>query len=200
MSYITADELRAFVGAVSSTIEPMLTAACDSASAEVEAYCGRTFTRDTQATARRFRVVAPTYVVIDDAWDVDVVKTDNNDDGVFETTWSANDYETDPLNGVVDGRSGWPATTLSAVGTLNFIVDRQRPTVEVTAKWGWAAVPEPVRQACLLLASELLKAREAPFGVAGIDAMGAVVRVRQNTLVAARLNPYRRGSRAVPVA
>lgn len=200
MSYITADELRAFVGAVSSTIEPLLTDACTSASAEVESYCGRTFTTDSVATARKYRVVSPTYVVIDDAYELTTVKTDTDDDGSYETTWSANDYETEPLNGVVAGKSGWPATTITAVGTLYFPVDRERATVEVTAKWGWAAVPEPVRQATLLLASEILKAREAPFGVAGIDAMGAVVRVRQNALVAARLNPYRRSGQAVPVA
>jgi hypothetical protein len=199
VSYITADELRAFVGAVSSTIEPLLVSACESASSEVESYCGRTFTSDAVATARRYRVVAPTHVVIDDAYEVATVKTDTNDDGSYNTTWSSNDFETEPLNGVVGGKSGWPTTTISAVGTLYFPVSK-RPTVEVVAKWGWVSVPEPVRQASLMLASEILKAREAPFGVAGIDAMGAVVRVRQNTLVAARLNPYRRSSQAVPVA
>jgi hypothetical protein len=199
VSYITADELREFVGAVSSTIEPLLISACESASAEVESYCGRTFTTDTVATARRYRVVAPTYVVVDDAYEVVSVKTDNSGDGAFDTTWSANDFETEPLNGVVGGKGGWPTTTISAVGTLHFPVSL-RPSVEVVAKWGWVTVPEPVRQAALMLASEILKSREAPFGVAGIDAMGAVVRVRRNTLVEARLNPYRRSSRAVPVA
>jgi hypothetical protein len=200
VSYITPDELRAFVGAVSSTIEPMMADACLSASAEVNSYCGRTFTAADTATARRFNVVAPRYVVIDDAWQIDAVKTDSTDDGTFDTTWSANDYETEPLNGVSAGQSGWPTTLLRAVGTLHFPVNRQRTTVEVTAKWGWGAVPAPVRQATLLLAAETLKAREAPFGVAGIDAMGAVVRVRQNAMVAAKLNPFRRGATAVPVA
>lgn len=200
MSYITADELRAFVGAVSSTIEPMLAEACQSASAEVDAYCGRTFRTGTEAAARRYRVVAPTYLIIDDAWDVESVATDTTDDGTFDTTWSANDYELEPINGVVGGVPGWPATKLSAVGSLYFPVNDVRTTVEVTAKWGWAALPDPVRMATLLLAAETLKAREAPFGVAGIDAMGAVVRVRQNALVAAKLNPFRRGATAVPVA
>ena len=199
MSYITSDELRAFVGAVSSIIEPMLADACVSASAEVDSYCGRTFTSDTVVSSRRFNVVAPTYVVIDDAWQIDTVKTDSTDDGVFDITWSANDYEIEPLNGVSAGVSGWPATLLRSVGTLHFPAGR-RATVEVSGKWGWASVPAPVRQATLLLGAETLKAREAPFGVAGIDAMGAVVRVRQNAMVAAKLNPFRRGATAVPVA
>lgn len=199
MSYITTDELRAFVGAVSSIIEPMLSDACVSASAEVNSYCGRTFTTDTVVSPRRFNVVAPSYVVIDDAYQIDTIKTDSTDDGVFDTTWSANDYELEPLNGVSGGSSGWPTTLVRAVGTLYFPVGR-RTTVEVAGKWGWAAVPAPVRQATLLLAAETLKAREAPFGVAGIDAMGAVVRVRQNAMVAAKLNPFRRGATAVPVA
>jgi hypothetical protein len=200
VSYISADELRAFVGAVSSTIEPMLADACVSASAEVNTYCGRTFVGDSVATARKFRVVAPTYVVVDDCYDLDSVATDTNDSGTFDVVWSANDYEAEPLNGVSAGTSGWPITTLRAVSTLYFPANSNRATVQVEGKWGWADVPAPVRQATLLLAAETLKSREAPFGVAGIDAMGAVVRVRQNALVAAKLNPFRRSATAVPVA
>jgi len=200
VSYISADELRAFVGAVSSTIEPMLADACVSASAEVNTYCGRTFVGDSEASTRRFRVVAPTYVVVDDCYQLEQVATDTNDSGTFDVVWSANDYEAEPLNGVSAGTSGWPITTLRAVSTLYFPANSNRATVQVEGKWGWADVPAPVRQATLLLAAETLKSREAPFGVAGIDAMGAVVRVRQNALVAAKLNPFRRSATAVPVA
>jgi hypothetical protein len=48
-----------------------------------------------------------------------------------------------------------------------------------------------VKQACLLLAAEILKLKDAPFGVAGFDGFG-VVRVGQNRRATALLGPYRR--------
>ena len=37
--------------------------------------------------------------------------------------------------------------------------------VEVTGKAGWSSVPDQVHQACLILAQELFKNRDATFGV-----------------------------------
>jgi hypothetical protein len=61
--------------------------------------------------------------------------------------------------------------------------------VEVTGVFGWPAVPAPVVQATMLVASELFRLRDAPFGVAGFGEFGAV-RVRENPKVAALLDPY----------
>jgi hypothetical protein len=49
-----------------------------------------------------------------------------------------------------------------------------RPTVQVTAKFGWPAVPDDVTKACLVQAGQLHKAKDTPFGVAGVSDMGVL--------------------------
>jgi hypothetical protein len=48
---------------------------------------------------------------------------------------------------------------------------------EVTALWGWDAVPTTVKEATLLQASRLFKRRDAPFGVAGSPDLGSELRL-----------------------
>lgn len=49
--------------------------------------------------------------------------------------------------------------------------------VEITASWGWPAVPTAVRGATLLQASRFLARRDSPYGVAGSPADGSELRL-----------------------
>lgn len=49
--------------------------------------------------------------------------------------------------------------------------------VEVTASWGWSAVPDAVVAACKMQASRLFARRDAPFGVAGSPDVGSEMRL-----------------------
>jgi hypothetical protein len=49
--------------------------------------------------------------------------------------------------------------------------------VEVTAKWGWAAIPNTIVNANLLQAARFLKRRDAAFGVAGSPELGNELRL-----------------------
>ncbi|HEX6969857.1 MAG TPA: hypothetical protein VF174_13755, partial [Micromonosporaceae bacterium] len=121
-----------------------------------------------------------------------VVATDTGDDGTYATAWAASDYELEPVNGMVSGQSDWPYYRIRAVGSHDFPqCGRRRNTVQVTAQWGWAAVPGPVKEACLIVAEELFKLSDAPFGVAGFGEFGPV-RVRMNSRAQSLLAPYRR--------
>jgi hypothetical protein len=122
-----------------------------------------------------------------------VVKTDETDDGTFEETWTSADYQLEPLNGIREGTTGWPWWMIRAVGdSRDFPVnEKKRATLEVTARWGWSAVPGPVKTACLIMAAETFKLATAPLGVAGMGEFG-IVRVRDNRMATAKLEPYRR--------
>jgi hypothetical protein len=61
--------------------------------------------------------------------------------------------------------------------------------VRDTARWGWTAVPAPVKEATLALAEETFKMKDAPFGVAGMGEFGAI-RVRANPRIVTMLSPY----------
>ena len=63
--------------------------------------------------------------------------------------------------------------------------------MHVTARWGWPAIPAPVKQAAFLVSAEQWKLKDAPFGVAGFGEFGAI-RVRLNPMVTTLLGPYRR--------
>lgn len=190
--YADRDELKNRFGLeVSDTADDdALDDALLSASQEVNNHTGRQFNNAGTATPRVFRPRSPLVLPVDDFHTADglIVETDENDDGVFETQWDPIDYELDPLNGVVGGVPGWPYWTIRAVRWRRWPCAR-RATARVTAPWGWATVPPPVKDATLILAAETFKLREAPFGVAGFGEYGAV-RVRDNPKAAKKLAPY----------
>ena len=198
MAYATLTELQTWVGVSDAYDDDVLIAALASAERGVDAYAGRTFTQDASATARRFHPTAHNFLRLPAGNDIStltglVVKTDDNDDGTAETTWTITvDFEVAPYGGVgYDGQTGWPYNVLAAVGSRTFPC-LARPSVEITAKWGWAVVPEPVKHATLITAAELAKLKDAPFGVAGFGDLG-LIRIRENPKVAALLARYQHG-------
>lgn len=188
--YITAADLRTRLGVTVGTEDAILEAAATAASRAVETHCRRQFNLAATATPRRYRPDTGTLLTVDDIATTTglLVEVDNDGDGEFETTWTAADYELEPLDGVVDGVEGWPFWTLRAVGSRRWPCS-DRATVRVTAQWGWQAVPAPVVEATKIVASELYKLKDAPLGVAGFGDFG-VVRVRENPMAATKLAPY----------
>lgn len=193
--YATLSELKVYANATKDTFDALLTDALDAATRGIEAVCHRQFNDADTASARTIpvsKVLTANVAYVDDFSTTTglVIVTDDDGDGVFETTWSASDYQLEPLDGIVDGRPGWPFTRIRAVGSLSFPQPtNQRSTLRVTARWGWSAVPKPVKQACLIAAEELYKLKDAPFGVAGFGEYGQL-RVRENPMVMSKLAPY----------
>lgn len=192
-SYATLAELKTRIEVDDAVDDAALTNALASASRGVDAFCGdgRQFNTDNTATAKIFYPLSADLALVDDFHTTTglVVKSDDNEDGTFETTWASTDYQLEPLNKTRHGET-WAYWKIRAVGSRSFRCAR-RATLEVTAQWGWAAVPAPVKEACLVVAEETFKLKDAPFGVAGYGEFGAV-RVRNNPLAAKMLMPYRR--------
>ena len=188
--YADLGELKNYLAIGDQADDAVLTDALASVSREIEDHTQRQFNQSAAATSRRYYPEHACLVQVDDLHTTTglVVETDADGDGTFETTWSSADYELYPLDGVVGGVPGWPFSEIRAVASHTF-PRGGRPTVRITAQWGWAEVPDPVKQACLILASETAKLKDAPFGVAGFSEWGAV-RVRQNPLAAKKLAPY----------
>jgi hypothetical protein len=104
-----------------------------------------------------------------------------------------------PLNQIVNGLRGWPYYKLNSLGTT-WPTGTLRPSVQVTARWGWDAVPAPVRQSTLHLAASLFKLEHAPFGVLAVGDFGPI-KAPADTLrnVKALLEPYRRGDQTLGI-
>lgn len=192
-SYATVDDLKARFDIADTVDDIRLTEALAGASREIEVHCDRQFNEDIVApSARVYRPLNSRKVLVDDIHTVVglIVATDEDDDGTYETTWTAADYQLEPLNGIVSGQSGWPYYRIAAVSSRTFPCNR-RPSVQVTAQWGWQTIPAPVKESCLIIAAELFKLGDAPFGVAGFGEFGPV-RVRMNSRAQSLLAPYRR--------
>ena len=118
------------------------------------------------------------------------MKIDSDADGSFETTLTiSTDFVLAPLN-AADNVPVWPYTEIRLVANYSFPQSyRGRPGVQVTAKFGWPAVPDDITRACLLYARDLHKSKDAVFNVAGINQFGAL-RIGQNATVMALLSPY----------
>jgi hypothetical protein len=199
-TYATLAELKARLGIGDTVDDNMLTDALNTASREIEQHTRRIFTATTAGTARVFEATDWWQLDFGDFHDLTTLATlatDGDGNGVYETTWASTDYELNPVNG--DGYpEARPYETIRAIGTHTFPVPAstgavRRHLVQVTGTWGWSAVPAAIKETCLLLAAEGFKAKDSPFGVAGVADFG-VIRIRDNALVARKLAPYVRGT------
>lgn len=178
--YITFDEFDSYLAAANNgqTVgtanrRTEMENAINAASRMIDDHCGRVF-YDVGASARVFAAADQHLLELyADAYTITTVKTDTSGDGVFDTTWSSTDFQAEPLNGVVAGTPGWPFTRLRAVGDYHFPMFTEA-RVEVTASWGWSAVPAPVKQACFIQSHRLFTRAEAPTGVIGVGEFGAI--------------------------
>lgn len=194
-NYATLTQLKGRVGiAVSDTAEDGdLNLALSTASTSIEDVCERQFNVVAVAAARVFEPLTTCTLLVDDISSTSglIVAVDTGADGTYATTWASTDYELHPLNGVVRGRTGWPYTEIRAVGDYAWPSTWRRAPVRVTALWGWAAVPDPIETATLILAEELYKLKDSPFGSGGYGQFG-IIRARQNPMVFTRIQPYLR--------
>lgn len=194
MAYVTAAEMRAWVGVSDADSQSLLDAAVTAAQGLIDDWCGQQFDQTT-ATARTFVPVSwqvlhlppPSRI----STTTSLVVATGAGDGTFGTTWSTSDYLLEPTAEYVSGVQR-PWRTIRAVGNYTFNVIAHSPaTVRVTAKWGWAAVPAAVKQATLIVAADLFKAKDSAFGVAGFGEFGAVrVGSRINPQAQALLAPF----------
>ena len=194
--YVALSELKTALGISGSGDDDFLNLGIDAAEQAINDLCGRKFTADGSASARTYR--AQSYLAVTD--DIStltglVVKTDTSADGTFDTTWTAStDYQVEPLNNIAKGRS---VNNLRAIGSYTFpVYGDGQVSVEVTAKWGWPAVPDPVKQSALMLSSRLYGRKASPMGVIGVGDFGPVRISRSDPDVAFLLMDYKRAGLA----
>ncbi len=199
-SYVTLDEFASMLGtsSTSNLIVEFAEEALETASRDVDSYCGRRFYMETAVSpasseTRTFQSVSPTQVFIDDAYEVTVVAIDSAADGTYATTWAAAGYVLGrvPIDGVALADRPY-GSVLSTPGYV-FPGGLRGADVKITGRWGWAAVPSPVKSACRRLAHLQYEARNAAFGAAGTAETG-YIRLRDDVLACQWLNPFVKNS------
>jgi hypothetical protein len=198
MAIVTAPELAGWLGIPDSEDDVRLSTAVAATNRAIVRYCGRSFETVTSASAsaRTFAPKTPTLCYTDDFHTTDglIVKTDAADDGTYETTLTVNtDYFLEPTNGIEDGLTV-PYHRIRSTSWL-FPQCSTRPSVQVTAAWGWASVPDEVKQAGLLKAARLFKRKDSVEGVLGgfqdFNAVTVRISTREDPDVVELLRYYR---------
>jgi hypothetical protein len=188
--YCSLADLKASARITDNVDDAPLELAVESASRLIDSYTQRYFYN--AGTATRLFVPQDSYVTeLDDLITLTTLQTSDGDN--FGTTWQAKDYQLEPLNGVVDGLTGHPATRVRAVDDFLFTYLDGEATVRVAGVWGWSAVPTAVKQATIIQAARIFKRNDSPLGIAGFGELGAVrVGTQLDPDVKQLIEPYRK--------
>jgi hypothetical protein len=190
--YASLNEVKAALRISDSIDDTLLEMATESASRLIDGYAARIFYN--AGTATRYYVAQDDFVVeVDDLANGTVTITTAQDaDGVFDTTWGTDDYQLEPLNGVLDGIA-WPYTTIRAIGDYLWPISGGEALIKVQGTFGWPSTPIAIKQACIIQASRIYKRLDSPLGVAGFGDLGAIRVTRDlDPDVAQLVQPYKR--------
>lgn len=189
--YISTDALKTYLAIGDTDDDVLLASAAATASIWVNQYTQRQFNKSTVASARVYVPRDDRTVEVDDFHTTTdlAVKTDTANDGTYATTWTSGDYVLEPHDGIEAGMSGFPWRKIRAVESLSFLCKTGRPRVQVTAQWGWTAIPEPVLLATKIVAAYVFNLKDSPLGVASFGDSG-LIRVRDVPQAAALLAGY----------
>lgn len=161
--YSTLAQVKAALRITDSVDDSLLEMAVESASRAIDQYTNRSFYN--AGTAVRYYAPADSLnVEIDDLISLSSLQTMSDDEVVYDTTWASDDYQLEPLNGIVDGIAQ-PYNHIRAIGDYTFLTLSGEATVKVTGVWGWNAVPIQVTQATVIQASRIFKRLDSPLGI-----------------------------------
>ena len=189
--YINLQELKAYTHIDDSLADTQVTSVVNAISRNIERHCGQVFNDAGSATPRIFRPMTASWVSVDPFNTLTglVVKSDTGADDTYATTLAATTYFEEPFDGIVDGQLGHPYRDIR-LHSGSFIING-RPSVQVTARWGWAAVPADVKQAAYIQAARILGRRESVHGVLGAGDFVVRVSNRLDPDVSEMLSAYR---------
>lgn len=161
--YATLAQVKAALRITDSVDDSLLEMAIESASRAIDQYTARNFYN--AGTAVRYYAPSDSLnVEIDDMISLTSLQTMSDDDQVYDTTWASDDYQLEPLNGIVDGIAQ-PYSHIRAIGDYTFLTLAGEATIKVTAVWGWSAIPIQVTQATVIQASRIFKRLDSPLGI-----------------------------------
>jgi hypothetical protein len=161
--YCTLSDVKAALRVSDNLDDSLLEMAIESASRLVDGYCGREFY--SAGTVTRVYTPSDNFVTeLDDFVSISQLKISSLADNNFDLTWEASDYQTEPLNGLIDGIR-FPIDRVRAVGQYLFVLLNGHATVQVTGVAGWSAVPIQVKQATVIQAMRIFKRLDSPLGI-----------------------------------
>jgi hypothetical protein len=148
----------------------------EAASRLIDGHCGkgRKFWQDATVIDRKYWPSCTGVLYVDDISTTTglIVKADQGDDGTFETTLTINtDFIVEPVNAAAEFPIR-PYTRIRLLGnTLTSwpLLSSGRPSVQVTAKYGWPAIPDAIERACVIQARQIFKSHDGASYQMSVD-------------------------------
>jgi hypothetical protein len=195
--YIGLDEFKDRLGITDNTDDSQAQLAIQGASQAVNDFCGRHFNRIVET-----RTFEPSNVWLLDVDDIVPgtacqVNLDLQGSGVYSQALTQNvDYVLRYGRGMFNQNflgEPRPYRQLQIIQTGNWLpftwpfarLDR----VQIITTWGWPSVPAPVTTGAFILAEDLFRLRDAPFGILGMADLG-ISKIKQNPMLTRMLERY----------
>jgi len=193
--YCGLEELRDRISVEDGSDDFAMQQAIQAASTWINEHCATHFYRITET--RTFVPYDIRELTIDPLVSITSLNVDQTGNGVFAEAWTQNvDYQLKfgkdryNLNALGVQRPFKKVQVLQNGKWFPYIYPfAHMDRVQITGTWGWPSVPPTVSQACLELATEWFKRKDAPFGIAGAGDLG-VVRIQANPWIIEMLRPY----------
>jgi hypothetical protein len=167
--------------------DDLIQSAIAAASRWIDRRCGRYFYADRTTSARTFPVTgrvtcvdSDQVLMVDDIASATGLAVATGRTGSWTTVTG---WEVGPDNSLVYGRA---YTELR--GPVGWLQAGMR--VQVTARWGWPAVPDEIAQAATLLAARFYRRKDSPQGVLGNAEWGFARVSRVDPDVEALISPF----------
>lgn len=176
--YTTLATVRTLVGipASDTSSDSLIEATVESVSRMIDNHTGRRFYAGTET--QYYAPITIDEVFTRDLLSITTLKTDDNDDGTFETTWATTDYNLMPFNASLENRPyTWIET--SGHGDYEFTLGVKK-CVQIVGSFGYCTTanqPKPVAEACKIQSVRLFKRKDAPFGMIGGGEFGQSVAI-----------------------
>jgi len=166
VTYADLDELKDYlrIDPADTLDDTDLLGALSTATSEIDHLCSRTFSPKEDPAVSRF--FEPWFDTNANRWILPV-------DDLFDETdlavnlWNGVDDYDDPV-------TGWTLVNTPKRSTIILPTDTayapggsydSATAIKVTGKFGWETTPDPVKRACLILATRIHKRRESAFGL-----------------------------------
>lgn len=167
--------------------DELIEASIRSACRWIDRRCGRRFYADQTASARTFPVVGQS--LYRDRDQVLLVDDIADDTGLAVASGGVGNWA---------AVSGWATGPDNALAYNAAITELYAPSgwlpasgrIQVTAIWGWPAVPDEIAQAAQLLAARLYRRKDSPQGVLGSTEWGVTRVSRTDPDVEALIAPF----------
>ena len=202
--YCALADVAVRVGIEDFADDTTLEAAITSASRAMDLAYGQFWYDAGSASARVFRPSSQYYAWVDPFSTTTglVIKTDDDDDGTYETTWTSDEYELDQFGGDMANIMSSPYDTIRGISRYFPRYGQRRRTLQVTARWGWATVPQSVHEASKILAVDLWKRKDVAFGIQTGTVDFGGLRIGRDVMaqVQSLMQPFNRVDRTMGVA